>query len=476
MAGIGFVLRKLYKQDNLSGLFRASVHSAFAATGPWIFTVVALGILTLIGRNIVSAAVLFDFRIILIYNFSFSLVISGPVFMIATRYLADSIHKRDVTSAPGMLIGALILLWGIDIVIAGSFYFLYANLPFAMAISAVINFLLLSAVWLIGIFISALKNYQLITRAFIYGMLVAVASCLGLARHYGAVGMLNGFSVGASVIIALLAANVLAEYPSPVEQPFAFIGYFRKYWEIALSGLVYNMAVWIDKWIMWFAPEAIKTGSGLVVYPAYDSAMFIAYLTMVPAMAMFIFNAETHFFERYMKFYREIEGRVNFTRIQKNHQAIIRSIFGSAGYFFLLQGAITLICVIMAPEIIDFIRGNYMQVGILRYGLFGALFNVMALFLLILLSYFDCRRTNLSIQLVFLLSNALFTIISMRAGFQYYGYGYFIASLITFILAAIAVTKHMMRLPYHTFITNNASIRIMNFPPAKQESNAGGSW
>jgi polysaccharide biosynthesis protein PelG len=458
MAGIGFVLRKLYRQDNLSGLLGACLHSAFASTGPWLFTVLALGSIGAISKNLVDTEVLFNFRVILIYNFSFSLVLSGPVFMVTTRYLADCIYRRDVSNAPGMLVGALVLLWVSGAIAAAAFYFLYAQLPPLLALSAIINFLLLSTVWQVSIFISALKNYQLITRTFLFGMGIAVIACTAMAQPYGIVGMLNGFSIGIAFIIALLMGNVLAEYPYPITRPFAFVRYFSKYWEIALSGLVFAMAGWVDKWIMWFAPEAAWMANGLITYPHYDSAMFIAYLTTVPSMAMFLFSTETHFFENYVRYFRDIEYKASFAKIQKNHQLLIRSIFGSAGNFFLLQGSIACLAILMAPEIISYLKGTYMQIGILRYGLLGAFFHVLTLFLLVLLSYFDCRKASLFIQLVFLFTNALFTWGSLQAGFQYYGYGYFISSFITFLLAAVIMTRYVARLPYHTFVTSNASI------------------
>jgi uncharacterized membrane protein len=459
MAGIGFVLRKLYRQDNISGLLGACLHSAFASTGPWLFTVLALGIIGLMGESLIGLGALMDFRAILIYNFSFSLVLSGPVFMVVTRYLADSIYRRDVSGAMGLLFGSLILLWGTGIVIIIPFYFFAADLTPEMAASAVINFLLLSSVWLISIFISTLKNYRFITYSFLAGMVIAVIACRMLALPYGAVGMLNGFSLGIAAINALLLGKVLAAYHYPVAHPFKFMGYFSKYWEIAVGGLVYNMAVWVDKWVMWFAPQATRMDSGLVMYPLYDSAMFIAYMTTIPAMAMFLFNTETHFFEHYMRYYRDIEQKAIFAKIQKNYHIIADSIFGSARYFFLLQGSIAFVCALMAPEIINFLKGSYLQVGMLRYGVLGALFQVLTLFLLILLSYFDNRKASLLIQLVFLLSNALFSWGSLELGFQYYGYGYFLSAFVSFILAAVIMVRYMGRLPYHTFITANTSIR-----------------
>ncbi len=459
MAGIGFVLRKLYRRDDLSGLVSACMHSAFASAGPWLFTVLALGTIALLGKMLVGTDVLFDFRVILIYNFSFSLVIAGPIFMIVTRYLSDSIYRRDISNAVGMLFGALILLWAIELVIAGSFYFFYARLGLSLTISAIVNFLLLSAVWLIGIFISALRNYRLITRAFLIGMIATVIVSMALAGSYGTTGILNGFSFGLSVIVALLLGNVMAEYPHPIRRPFAFMPYFGKYWEIALSGFVYNTAIWADKWMMWFAPEASKMPNNLLIYPLYDSTMFIAYLTTVPAMALFLFSTETRFFESYTRFYRDIEQKASFAKIQKNHQAITRAIFGSAGQFFILQGSIAFLGMVMAPEIISLLEGNYLQVGMLRYGLFGAFFQILTLFLLVLLTYFDNRKACLLIQSVFLVTNILFTWASIKAGFSYYGFGYFLSTVFTFVIASIMMTRHVVRLPFHTFITSNASVK-----------------
>jgi uncharacterized membrane protein len=459
MSGFGFILRKFYKQDNLSGFLMVCFHSAIASTGPWLFTVIALATIGIIGKGLVTLPVLMDFRTILIYNFAFSLVVSGPVFMVATRYLADCIHNRDVSPATGMLVGALSLIWGIELCIAGIFYFAYANLTFAMAVSAIINFLLVSAVWLVSIFVSALKNYKLTTYAFLFGMVVAVFASVQFALPYGAAGMLNGFSMGLMIIISLLTANILAEYPYSFIKPFGFMQYFKKYPELALSGIIYNIAIWADKWIMWFAPEAMKLKSGLVIYPDYDSAMFIAYLTTIPAMAMFFFNTETNFFEKYLRFHRDIQQKSSYAKIQQNHEAVTRSILGSAGYFFLLQGSIALLGVLMAPEIIKLLNGNYMQIGILRFGLLGAMFQILTLLLLVLLSYFDNRRASLYIQLAFMVMNVLFTLGSMYAGFSYYGYGYFMASFITFIIAAIVTVQYVAKLPYHTFVTTNSSVR-----------------
>lgn len=459
MAGIGFVLRKLARQDNLSGLAQAYAHSALAATGPWLFTVVALGSITLFGAYVLDLDMLFNFKVAVIYNFCFSLVFSAPVFMVATRYLADSIYAKDVSSAPGMLFGCLMLIYGTQIPVVVPFYLFVAELSPLMTLLAIMSYMLITGIWLISVFMTALKDYNSVTRAFGIGMVIAIGASFSLAMPLKDAGLLIGFTLGLIYIFGALSARIFIEYPYVLRNPFAILPYFKKYWEIALSGLLYNMAVWVDKWVMWVAPQAEKLPGGLVMYPNYDGAMFLAYLSIVPAMAVFIFSVETNFFEHYIRFYRDIQNKATFKKIQRNHRAITASIFGSARNFVVLQGTICTMAILMAPQLFELLGLNFLQIGIFRYGVLGALFHVLTMFLLILLSYFDNRKAGLIISLLFLVLNAISTWISMRAGFEYYGYGYFISSTIVFVIAAVTIAHYVRNLPYHAFITTNSSIR-----------------
>jgi uncharacterized membrane protein len=93
-----------------------------------------------------------------------------------------------------------------------------------------------------------------------------------------------------------------------------------------------------------------------------------------------------------------------------------------------------------------------------RIGLLGAFFHSGFLFLLILLEYFDMRRVALALAGLFLSANTLLTLISMKMGFRFYGYGYFLSALIAFAAAFITIDYFIRRLPYQTFVRNNASV------------------
>lgn len=459
MAGIGFALRKLARRDDLLGVLQGYAHSAFITSGPWMFTILALAGINLVGKDLVAMEELTLFRVVVIYNFCFSVVLTGPLVMVATRYLADAIYAKQVDTAPGMLLATLGLAYAIAALTAGPFYLFLSDLPVPMAAAALINFFLVSGIWVVSIFLSALKDYVAVTTAFGFGMLVATVATGVLGAFAGPTGMVWGFSAGLAAIQFGLIARVFAEYPYRVARLFAFLAYFRKYWDLALVGLFANLAVWVDKWIMWFVPEREAVSGAMVIYSAYDSAMFVAYLTILPALTLFTVNIETRFFERYQGFYRDIQSHATYDQIARNHKSIVAALLESSRNLIILQGAVCAVTIFLAPSIVGSLGLHYQQIGMFRFGTLGAFFQVLFLFCTVILAYFDLRKRNLCAQLFYLVANAGFTLLFSDMGFAWYGYGYFLSSLLAFALTYLMVADALRRLPYFAFVANNPSVR-----------------
>lgn len=460
MAGIGFTLKRLASKDNLIGIARAYGHATMASSGPWLFAVLALGGITLFYSEYFAANELIRFRIVVVYNFGFSLMLSAPIYMVITRYLADSIHNKNVTHTPTVMLNSIAKLYAILLPFGIIYYGFYTNHELSMRLSAIANLFLVSPVWLLGVYCTSLKDYKFVTRAFGIGMLLSFLFGQLLKADFGDVGMLNGFNIGLAFIVFALAAKILAEYPYQMVERTHIGVYFRRYYELALAGFFYNAAIWVDKWLMWmYAPESIEAdNTRMFYYPDYDSGMFLAYLTIIPAMAIFIFSIETNFFLRYQRFYYDILEHKPLSKIRENHKKIIDTILNSSRNFFVIQGTITLICILCAAQFFEWLNVNYLQIGIFRIGTLGAFFHVLLLFELIILSYFDCRKTAMFIQLFYLAANAAFTMGTIEMGFPYYGYGYFVSSLLTFVVTSVFMFAHIRNLPYHAFITKNNSL------------------
>ena len=288
---------------------------------------------------------------------------------------------------------------------------------------------------------------------------IALLGAVGLAPSLGAAGMLFGFSLGLAVIQFSLVARVFSEFPYPVAKPLEFLPYFRRHWELAAGGAVYYAAIWVDKWVMWWAPERERLASGLMSYPDYDSALFLACLTMVPSMALFIVAVETDFFERYQRFYGGIAHHATFDDIARNQAGLVASVFEGARRLLLLQGGLAAVTIVSAPWVFDLIGVNFAQMGMFRLGVLAVVFHLLFVYLTILLSYLDLNRSVLWLSTLLLATNALFTWATRTLGFAYYGYGYFLAAVTTFLVAVFVAMRYLDDLPYHTFIRGNASVR-----------------
>ncbi len=458
MAGIGFVLRNLTRRDDLMGLVSGYGYSALVATGPWIFTSLALGGSLYAGSAFTTWEEQAAFRLIIIYNFAFSLVFSGPVIMVVTRYLADMVYARDVKEVPGMVMGSLTLLMLSQLPVAFTFYMFFVELEPIPRLLAVVNYFLINGIWLTSVFLSALKDFNPIIRTFGIGMVMGMVLNVVFSWQLGMSCMLTGFNLGLGYIFFALMARILSEYPYRPVSPFAFLRYFKIYWELALGGFIYNLGVWIDKIIMWNAPESESVLPHMVSYPDYDSAMFLAFLTIIPAMSSFVISMETSFFENYLTFYRDIQRHAPWERIDTNHKIMLKGVMASGRNFLILQGSISLTAILMAPNIFDWLGVNYLQMSMFRIGVLGSFYHAMLLFFIILLSYFDFLRVTLGIQSLFFVTNAGFTLISMKMGFPYYGYGYFLATPVTFSATYLITFRLVNDLPYQSFVKQNASV------------------
>lgn len=458
MAGIGFELNKLAKRDDLIGIVGAYLHSAFAIAGPWLFTVVALFFTTYFyGGN--DSADFLNFRGVIVYNFSFSLVLSAPVYFIMTRYLADQIHVRNVTSTPTVMLESMILVFAFNLPLGIFFYGIYFDIPLALRLAGFANMFLIAGVWLLGVYLTALKDFSAVTWTFIIGMAIAVLSAEALTP-YGAAGMVAGYNIGLAIIVFMLAGRIFAEYPYRLTTEFAIKPFWKKYWELAVGGFFFNAALWIDKWIMWFAPEAVVLPSKMRFYPDYDSAMFMAAMSILPSIALFVFAIETNFFHHYRRFYGNILAHASLRRIRQFHGLIMDAIVEGGRNVMLLQAVVAGLLILTAPMIFEFLKVHYVQTSIFRFGVLGAFFQVLVLFTTIILSYFDCRKANMWIFFFYFATNTILTLVFMQWGYKYYGFGFFLSSAASFFLASLVLFVHVRKLPYHAFITNNNSVKL----------------
>lgn len=455
MAGIGFVLRKLVAKQELSAYGAAFFHSMMAAAGPWIITILTLGSFFLLSRALTGFESYIEFRLIILFNFSFSLVIAAPVANCSTRYLADLLFSKRFDLGDGLMLGMLFILFCFGLPFASIYYIYFTEMSSAEKYQAILNFMLICSIWHVSIFISTLKYYKVVTFSFLIGMLLSLLFVLQYSGFASLAGMLSGFNIGLGFILASLIALVFVEYPPSLQEIFRVVSYFYIYWEIPLGFFLYSIGLWADKWIMWFAPESVVLANGMRMYPDYDTATFVSYLTVIPAMATFLLIQETYFYESYYQYFNGIQNHQNLEQIKKNHSNLNTTLFSVSRQLVLLQFFICVLAIVLAPFIFEFLGIGFIQLSMFRIGALGASFQILSLFTMVFIQYFDYRKGVLLIQAFFAISNICLTLLTLHAGFPWYGYGFAASSFLTFLLSLIVLEGYVSKLEYNTFVSKN---------------------
>jgi polysaccharide biosynthesis protein PelG len=483
MAGIGFALRDLSGKETLTSVVGAAGHAAVIAAGPWLFTILSLAAITASSEALAGHDTLATFRAVIIYAFATSLVLAAPVTIVATRLLADQLWQRRTAQVRPLLVVAMAL--AVAIVSCGVLGLVVGfSIPLKLSVALFATTSIVAMIWVAVAFCGAVRDYNGITLTFGVGLIIAVAASTAAAvTGFGAAGMVWGFASGLTITLLGLAFRVLATFPivtSPVVastgvvgpavagivpvQPSmlaalkALLGGFFTYAYLAVGALFGTAGVWVDKWAFWVSNEGQSVDGGLIHAPLYDSAMFIASLVLIPALAQFVVKLETDFFDRYQNYYGTIQDHGTIDQIETSRLDLQRNAFESLALITIAHVAIAIVMVLAAPALIESLNLQFRQIAILRYGALGSVFHFIFIAATSMVVFFDRRGYYCVLQILFFVMNLLLTMLTISWGEEYYGVGYFSAALISAAVALVVADSTFTRLNYLTFIGNNPSI------------------
>lgn len=461
MAGFGTRLKRLSGEDNLLGPVATIGHAAVIATGPWLFAVIALALISTITAPRVPAETVEGFRLLIIYAFSLSLVAASPIMIVATRLVGDAIYLQRFGRIKPLFLATLLLSGGAAASLAFIVQVFIFKLPAELAVAGVSSCGLVGLIWVGLAFCGAVRDYRGITLGFPVGLGVSVfGSAWAALSDLGAVGMVWGFEAGLLVVFCGLASRILTTFPEPVPEisrplRVLWLG-MQRFWQLALGGLFAATAIWIDKWVVWSGPAGEAHATGLLHAPLYDSAMFTACLVMIPALSLFVTHVETTFFLNYCRYYNAIRNHATLRQIESDANTLSQATVATLTNIVLVQAALCSIAVLVAPSIIETAGMHFQQVGILRLGVLGALFQFVFLAASSLLLFFNRHAHFLLLQTLFLLLQGGLTAITVRLGTTYYGFGNLIAGVACGLLALAVLDFTMRRLTFLTFILGSS--------------------
>ena len=455
MAGIGFELRRLIRKNTIFGELEGYLYATVISSGPWVLSVLCLaGLGVYYSQNQQDPEHLL-FRSMLVYCYAFSLIITGPIQMVTTRYLADCYYVEDekitvpafvASTGLTLVIQTLVGLWCVQ--------FFEASLVFKLM--SIMLYLAISCIWIGMVFLSAAKGYRSIVTAFFFGSLVSLGASILLGDKLGIEGLMAGYLLGQIIIVMLLVLRLLVEFEPRGKVAWPLFGAFKTYWNLAFTGLFLNAGVWIDKMIFWWSHEGEVINGAVMSYRLYETCTFIAYLTVVPSMGFFLIKIETDFYESFREFFQAISEKKAYAPIHQIKSEMSQALSEGMRGVLIIQGTVTGLMLYLAPWVIEAMHFTPMAIGLIRVSMIGSMVMSMFLLVVIMIMYLDLRWHTLFLSLLFLGLNALGTWITLQMGFAYYGYGFTYASLISLICGAAVLEWGMKNMEFLIFAKQKA--------------------
>jgi uncharacterized membrane protein len=452
MAGIGFELRKHLRKESYIDLLRAYVSAGIIGSGPWVISISSMLCIAALAKRSGDEGLMTPFLATVTYLMATSLILSGLLQLMFTRFVADRLfEKREQSVAPNV-IGALL----VTTVGAGILGSLAALLLFegyhSYRLFLVVAFVTLCDMWILSVFLSGMKAYRTVLVIFFAGYLLTVAACAALGR-FGLPGYLAGFSSGHAAMLFAMLVKVLRQYPSDHLVSFEFLERKKVFVELAVTGAVFNCAIWADKFVFWINPVTSEPLIGPIRYSVvYDVPIFIAYLSIIPGMAVFFVRIETDFAEAYDRFYTAVREGATLLEIKRLRTALVRAARAGVYDIFRIQGLAVAVLLLASYAVLDFFGIPSFYVYLFRIDVVAVGFQVVLLGIFTILFYLDYRRLVLYLCLFFFAANVALSMLSMSLGPRFYGFGFALAAALTSLLALGSLSRKLDRLDYETFM------------------------
>ncbi|MBI6058960.1 exopolysaccharide Pel transporter PelG [Clostridium perfringens] len=430
MAGIGFELKKIIDKDNIFAQARVYFMSSLITVGPMIICITLFLVMQRLLKNLgASYANIQIFNAVIIYSFLISYISSNGISMLMSRYISDCIYAKKSGCIFESFLGVSIICSIISTIIMS---LLLINSPLNLIIKSICFMItiILSLIWLEIIYLSAIKEYLHIVSFFLIGIsLVILGTILGIEfLNIPPIYSALLFSLAGYIFIAIsfmvLLYKVFGIKDLRLSNCLKFVCSIDKYYELLLIGLFLSF---------------------------YDVPSFYAFLSVIPSVVIFTVKIETAIYPKYKDFYNFVRESGSINEIRRAKKILIDTIILHMTHMIKVQFIASFACIVFGFKIlpnIGFASDSLEIFGILTL---GAISYISMSFLILMLLYFDARKDALQVSLVFFITIVLFSIITVIIGQEYYGYGFFISSLISVVFAFNRINNFFRIIEYRTF-------------------------
>jgi len=452
VAGIAFKLQKVLDKKDLTSLTKAYSYGAFLSAGGWIISIAAIALVGFINIYLFSnSKEVMIYQVSLSYLIAFSLIISSFHHLSFTRFVADMLYIDKEEEIIPNFFGLFILNTSVSLIfILICEYFFLKGVSSSFLIIFLFIFLILSNIWILNTLASSIKEYNFVTWSYFvsYLIIIIISTILG---YYGINYLLLSFFLGNIFLFFALIYLIIKHYNFKKILSFEFLKTYKKYYELVLIGVFFNLGIWIDKFIFWYNPITSEPLIGDIRHSLiYDIPISLAYLSIIPGIAIFFIRLEVNFAIIYEKYFKGIvEGEtLSELILYKNEMSDVIRI--AIQEVIILQGIFNIFIFLFSKTLFKFLHLSLLALPLFYVDLVVTQLQLLVMNTLAFLFYLDRRKEALIVTLLMFISNLIFTIVSIKLGPYYYGYGTALSMLITAVIAILFLRNIIKNLEYET--------------------------
>tara|TARA_R110000751_G_scaffold68768_1_gene139886 strand:+ start:8246 stop:9616 length:1371 start_codon:yes stop_codon:yes gene_type:complete len=453
MAGIGFELRRILSKDTYTSTMRAYVYAGLISSGPWVLSIISVMLIGLMSIGyVVPDELVRQFLVTVTYLMATSLICTGGLQLFFTRFVSDRLFEQRRELITPNLLGILLLVT-VGAGIFGTVVLLWLfDQSFLYRLLVLANFVTLCNLWLVIIFLSGMKAYNRILLVMLLGYGCMIISAYFM-RNLGMEGLLLALLIGHATLLFVFMFDIVREYHSEKLVAFDFLDRRKVFLSLLVTGFCYNLGIWIDKFIFWFNPGTSEHVIGpLRASMLYDLPIFLAYLAIIPGMAVFLVRIETDFAEWYERLFSAVRDGETLQHIRQLKNEMTLAIRQGLKEICKVQGLTVLLLFLFAPYLFDLLGMSPYYLPLFYIDLIGVSVQVVFMALLNIFFYLDKRDVVLRLCVLFVVLNALLTLLSLYLGPSFFGYGFTLSLVICVVAGLLQLSSALDSLEYDTFM------------------------
>lgn len=452
MAGIGFELRKIFGRRTLVSQVWGSIYATMTTIGPSIIFILLLFSVRFALSHF-GAGELQSMFFISSFTYVFmTAILAAALFnTVLSRYISDKVFEKKEDDLGAALFGTMTMgsmITGIVMLVFCILMYVQDEVPLEFLLVYYLLGILATNAYNIITFISALKQYKEITLSYLGGLLISVP-CFFV--FYKILGMQLIMAIYTVLVIAFLLTNTFLVYwcikafGKPSDKYFEFLGYFRRFPKLMISGFAYMLGFYITNIIYWIMSDLSIKVSIFRTAPNYDLAMFLAILVNLSALVIFVVKTESAFYEKYVSYLSAL-NRGTYELIVKEKEKMENTIRLQLFFIYEVQLIIVILLVCLANVFFPYLGVSLQVLNIFMLLAMGLYCVLCMYFTVIFLYYFEDHMGALIPPCVFLGIVTVGAFICAGLGDPFYPVPLIIGGIVGWILSFILLKRRLNNL------------------------------